>query len=137
MSESRVSYVPCAAGLNTFTDCMLVRHGDLIRIIGHSTMDFTAEDAKKLAYEILDLLENPYQPAAVESSSESGDAIVDEARAMLLSRAKLGQEKYGTTLMRNDISLLDWMRHAVEESLDRTLYMIRAIKDLETLYDGR
>ena len=37
--------------------------------------------------------------------------------------------------MRNDLSLLDWMRHAIEESLDRTLYMLRALKDLEKLYD--
>ena len=67
--------------------------------------------------------------------SLSGDAIVDETIAMLLARSKLGQAKYGTTLMRNDLSLLDWMRHAIEESLDRTLYMIRALKDLEKLYD--
>lgn len=57
---------------------------------------------------------------------------------MLLKRSKLGQEKYGTTLMRNDVHLIDWMRYAIEESLDRTLYMIRAVKDLELLYnDGK
>ena len=67
--------------------------------------------------------------------SLSGDAIVDETIAMLLARSKLGQAKYGTTLMRNDLSLLDWMRHAIEESLDRTLYLLRALKDLEKLYD--
>jgi len=67
--------------------------------------------------------------------SLSGDAIVDETIQMLLARSKLGQAKYGTTLMRNDLSLLDWMRHAIEESLDRTLYLLRALKDLEKLYD--
>lgn len=65
----------------------------------------------------------------------SGDKIVDEAIKMLMDRSKLGQEKYGTTLMRNDLSLLDWLHHAIEESLDRTLYMMRAVKDLEKLYD--
>ncbi len=67
--------------------------------------------------------------------SLSGDAIVDETIAMLLARSRLGQAKYGTTLMRTDLSLLDWMRHAIEESLDRTLYLLRALKDLEKLYD--
>ena len=103
-------------------------------------MGFSEEEAKRLAYHILDLLDNPYQEfrpltAPQETANRSGDAIVDETIALLLARAKLGQEKYGTTLMRNDLTLLDWMRHAVEESLDRTLYMLRAIKDLEKLYD--
>lgn len=65
----------------------------------------------------------------------SGDAIVDETIALLLKRSQLGQEKYGTTLMRNDLDLRDWLYHAIEESLDRTLYMLRALKDLEQLYD--
>lgn len=101
-------------------------------------MDFTESDAKRLAYAILDRVEDPYQaviPAAPSVPIESGDAVVDEMIVMLLARSKLGQDKYGTTLMRNDLNLIDWMQHAVEESLDRTLYMIRAIHDLKTLYD--
>lgn len=130
----------CASGSQSFTDCAVARHGDLIRFLGHGQMDFTSEDAKRLAYHVLDLLDNPYQEvrtlvAIPEGANSSGDAIVDETIAMLMARAKTGQEKYGTTLMRNDLSLLDWMRHAIEESLDRTLYMIRALKDLEQLYD--
>lgn len=140
MSEPHPRYVACASGNNAFSDCLVVRSGDLVRLIGHPQMDFTAEDAKALAYHILDVLDNPYRemrPPAVfpEGANRSGDAIVDETIAMLLARAKLGQEKYGTTLMRTDLTLLDWMRHAVEEGLDRTLYMLRAIKDLEQLYD--
>lgn len=73
--------------------------------------------------------------SAEAQASWSGDAIVDETIQMLLARSRLGQAKYGTTLMRNDLSLLDWMRHAIEESLDRTLYLLRALKDLEKLYD--
>lgn len=140
MSESAPTYIRCASGNNGFTDCMVRRYGDLIRQMGHAQMDFAPEDAKRLAYAILDLLDNPYlevtQLVAIpEGANSSGDAIVDEAINKLLSRSRLGQEKYGTTLMRNDLSLLDWMRHAIEESLDRTLYMIRALKDLEQLYD--
>ncbi len=140
MSESAQTYIRCASGNNGFADCMVRRRGDLIQQIGHAQMDFAPEDAKLLAYAILDLLDNPYLEApqleaSPENANSSGDAIVDDAINKLLARSKLGQEKYGTTLMRNDLSLLDWMRHAIEESLDRTLYMIRALKDLEQLYD--
>lgn len=140
MSEARPVYIRCASGNQAFVDCEISRAGDLIRVLGYTPMDFTAEDAKHFAYTLLDLLDNPYLEApqleaSPENANSSGDAIVDETIQMLLARSKLGQEKYGTTLMRNDLSLLDWMRHAIEESLDRTLYMIRALKDLEKLYD--
>ena len=136
MSEPRTIYIPCAAGANTFADCQIRRCGDLFQLIGHPIMDFTPDGARLLAYWILeDLGDIPIRRPAC---SESGDAIVDEVMAMLRARSKLGQEKYGTTLMRDDLNLIDWMYHAVEESLDRTLYMIRAIKDLEKLYnDGK
>lgn len=140
MSETHPVYIRCASGNNGFTDCMARRYGDLIRQMGHAQMDFAPEDAKLLAYAILDLLDNPYREvpqleANPEGANSSGDAIVDETVNLLLARSKIGQAKYGTTLMRNDLSLLDWMRHAIEESLDRTLYMIRALKDLERFYD--
>lgn len=140
MSEPRPTYVPCASGHNVFVDCLVQKHGDLIRLYGHPQMDFTATDAKDLAYHILDLLDDPYQALrsralAPKADSDSGDAIVDETIALLLARAKLGQEKYGKTLMRNDLNLIDWLRYAIEESLDRTLYLLRAMKDLEKLYD--
>lgn len=139
MSESRPTYISCASGHNVFTDCLIVRAGDLIRLIGHAQMDFTAEDAKRLAYHILDLLDNPWrevrQAEVIGAVSSCGDAIVDCTIQMLMARSKMGQDKYGTTLMRDDLNLLDWMRYAIEEGLDRNLYMMRALKDLEKLYD--
>ena len=140
MSESHPAYVPCTIGYNSSSNCRVVRTGGDIWIEGHRRMGFAEEEAKRLAYHILDLLDNPYQEASpvIESAGKaasSGDAIVDETIQMLLARSRLGQAKYGTTLMRNDLSLLDWMRHAIEESLDRTLYLLRALKDLEKLYD--
>jgi hypothetical protein len=141
MSEQSTIYIPCASKSNAFTDCLVVKHGDLIRLVGHDQMDFMDSDAKRLAYAILDLLpasrREPVVPVVNETSgcAGSGDVIVDEIRAMLLDRSKKGQEKYGTTMMRNDLNLIDWMRHAIEESLDRVLYMQRAMKDLESLYD--
>ena len=140
MSEAHPIYIRCASDNRAFLDCEVSQIGGLIRVLGFVPMDFTPEDAKLLAYAILDLLDNPYREvpqleANPEGANSSGDAIVDETITLLMSRSKLGQAKYGTTLMRNDLSLLDWMRHAIEESLDRTLYLLRALKDLEKLYD--
>ena len=141
MSESAQTYIRCASDKRAFLDCEVSRMGGLIRVLGYVPMDFTPEDAARLGQTLLarawDLGWRDAEKTLPESTPApvSGDKIVDETVAMLLARSKLGQAKYGTTLMRNDLSLLDWMRHAIEESLDRTLYLLRALKDLEKLYD--
>ena len=146
MSEAHPLYVRCASGNRSFVDCEVSTAGGLVRLVGYAQMDFTAEDAARLGQVLMaralklgwrskdnDLLVITAETKTIEQTS--GDAIVDETISMLLARSKLGQAKYGTTLMRDDLSLLDWMRHAVEEGLDQTLYLRRAIKDLEKLYD--
>lgn len=59
------------------------------------------------------------------------DSIVDSVRQDLLNRSMVGVKKYQTTLDREDIDLLGWLRHQYEELLDAALYCKRAIKDLE------
>ena len=41
----------------------------------------------------------------------------------LLERAKFGKEKYGTTMERNDLTLLEWFQHLQEELMDATVYV--------------
>ncbi|TVR65444.1 MAG: hypothetical protein EA420_03170 [Candidatus Competibacteraceae bacterium] len=57
------------------------------------------------------------------------DPIVEAVRKRLALRSEEGQRKYGTTLMRNDLNLLDWLRHLQEELLDAALYVERLIAD--------
>lgn len=52
MSEVRAEYHRCAAGANLHADCLTRRSGDLVEIIGHPAMLFTASDATKLAVAI-------------------------------------------------------------------------------------
>ena len=68
----------------------------------------------------------------------SGDPIVESVRKRLALRSEEGQRKYGTTLMRTDLSQLAWFRHLQEELLDAALYVERLIVD-ETRHsdDGR
>ena len=58
------------------------------------------------------------------------DSIVEEVRKDLKDRSELGIKKYGVTLDREDLTLKDWLQHAYEESLDKCLYLKRAIKEL-------
>jgi hypothetical protein len=37
-------------------------------------------------------------------------------------RSEIGLIKYGTTLERNDLNLIDWLTHLQEELMDATLY---------------
>lgn len=46
-------------------------------------------------------------------------------------RQALGIAKYGTTAAENPLPLLEWLRHAYEESLDLPIYLRRAIAELE------
>jgi hypothetical protein len=52
MSEPRCSYIRCAAGPNLHSDILVRREGDLVRILGHPDMHFTAQDATALAVEV-------------------------------------------------------------------------------------
>ena len=63
------------------------------------------------------------------------DAAVDRVRGLLLARSQAGLRKYGCTTDRQDLSLLDWLRHSLEEKLDDAVYMQRAIIELEREMD--
>ena len=51
---------------------------------------------------------------------------------MLKQRAEVGLSKYGTDTTRQDLSLLQWLRHAQEEAMDLAVYLQRIITDLES-----
>lgn len=62
---------------------------------------------------------------------ETRDPIVEQVRAKFHERSQFGIAKYGTTLARTDLLLIDWLRHALEEHMDSVLYLQRAINELE------
>lgn len=59
------------------------------------------------------------------------DPVVLAVIAKFDERSRIGIDKYGTTLARTDLSLIDWLRHALEEQMDNVLYLTRAINELE------
>lgn len=59
------------------------------------------------------------------------DTIVDSVREKLRVRSLRGISKYGVTLNRTDLSILDWLRHAQEEALDLANYLEVLIHEKE------
>ena len=51
------------------------------------------------------------------------DSVVNSVISQFAERSRIGLEKYGTTLDRTDLSLLDWVQHAQEEMMDGILYL--------------
>ena len=59
------------------------------------------------------------------------DSIVESIRKQLLERSNVGIEKYGTTLDRSDLSLLEWLEHVKQEQMDSVLYLEKIIQEIK------
>lgn len=61
----------------------------------------------------------------------TSDKVVQSVMNDLNERSRVGVEKYGVTLEREDLNLKDWLQHTYEETLDKANYLKRAILELE------
>lgn len=59
------------------------------------------------------------------------DSIVYSVRKQLLDRSNVGIKKYGVTLDREDLSLIEWLEHTKQEQMDSVLYLEKAIQQLK------
>lgn len=62
---------------------------------------------------------------------EKTDSVVTSVIQKYLERSKVGKEKYGTTLDREDLDKIEWLIHLQEELMDATLYIEKLKKELE------
>ncbi len=46
-------------------------------------------------------------------------------------RQEKGRNKYGMTVAENPAELKEWLQHAYEETLDKAIYLKRAIREIE------
>ena len=51
------------------------------------------------------------------------DAITEAVVVQLRTRAKKGKLKYGTTMERDDLTLMEWLQHLQEELMDAAVYV--------------
>lgn len=59
------------------------------------------------------------------------DQIVESVINQFKQRSEVGIAKYGTTLDRNDLSTLEWIEHAKQESMDFILYLEKLKHELK------
>lgn len=58
-------------------------------------------------------------------------ATVEAVRADLRRRAEFGLQKYGQPVADNPTDLRGWLQHAFEETLDKAVYLKRAIQEID------
>ena len=54
--------------------------------------------------------------------------IEDSVAKKIQERAELGKNKYGVTMERNDLTSVEWLKHAQEEAMDLAVYLEKIIK---------
>ena len=47
------------------------------------------------------------------------------------ARQEIGLRKYGVTVADNPLDLRQWLQHAYEETLDKAIYLKRAIQEMD------
>jgi len=64
------------------------------------------------------------------------DPIVNKVLERIQKRSDIGMKKYGVTMLRDDLSTIEWLRHSQEEALDYAVYIERVIYDLSINRDN-
>lgn len=62
--------------------------------------------------------------------------IEDEVCKKIQQRAEVGKAKYGVTMERGDLSLVEWLTHLQEELMDAAVYVQRLIEETSGLIDS-
>ena len=58
-------------------------------------------------------------PIFVRVSDRVVESVIDQLR----TRAEQGKRKYGTTMERDDLTLMQWLQHLQEELMDAAVYV--------------
>lgn len=69
-------------------------------------------------------------PCNAHAFEQEIDTIVEQVVEKFNERSRVGIEKYGTTLNRDDLSLVQWLTHLQEEIMDATLYIEKLKNEL-------
>ena len=64
------------------------------------------------------------------TENEQIDSVVSSVMQKYIQRSLVGKKKYGTTLDRDDLTIVEWINHTQEELMDATLYLEKLKKTL-------
>lgn len=59
------------------------------------------------------------------------DSVVQSVVEKFVDRAEMGFTKYNNTLDRKDLSVEEWINHALEEHMDAILYLAKLKQELK------
>lgn len=68
-------------------------------------------------------IEAVYKDGKVTYIKKEEDNVVNSVLEAYKKRSDEGIKKYGTTLERDDLNVLEWLQHLQEELMDATLYI--------------
>ena len=58
------------------------------------------------------------------------DSIVRSIISKFINRAEFGYNKYKTNMDRNDLTIIQWIDHSIEEKMDDIIYMQKIKQEL-------
>jgi len=67
-------------------------------------------------------------PSTPKKSEPCSDAIIEKNVALLRERSRFGVAKYGITLAGSKLTKAQYLRHALEEALDLSNYLMGALE---------
>ena len=69
----------------------------------------------------------------IQTKGKKMTATGTEARVceLIAARQAMGRKKYGTPVAENPLALREWLQHAIEESLDFSIYLMRSLEELD------
>jgi hypothetical protein len=73
---------------------------------------------------------NTRSTVSANNNYPTQDSVVNSVIEQFAKRSNVGVEKYGTTLDRTDLTMLDWIQHAQEELMDGILYLEKIKKTM-------
>ena len=62
-------------------------------------------------------------------------SIEDRVCEKIQERSMVGKAKYGVTMERTDLDVLDWLKHLQEEVMDAAVYLEKLMEEVRELYD--
>lgn len=81
------------------------------------------KDAIDKEYKDMMIKQRAQNYMSLKDGYKQKDSIVESVINQFKQRSEIGISKYGVTLDRNDLSMLDWINHAQEEAMDFCLYL--------------
>ena len=72
----------------------------------------------------------------VQYTNYTPDSIVQTVIENFVKRAEMGEKKYGITLDREDLTIEDFIEHALQEHMDAILYLQKVKIMLEKQKNG-